>query len=215
MKIRSTGELNEFLNKELVWRKRELTNIKLLLAGTKRSHYMEALLRSNVCILYAHWEGFVKSAATAYLNYVARKGLRYRDLTPNFVALAVRSELRTAEDSNRMTIHTKVTEFLLSGLHERATLPWSDAVSARDNLNSEVLQEILCLLRLEYTPYETKKVMIDQKLLARRNSIAHGERLYLSVADYDEVHSEIMPLIEMFRTDVENAAHTNAFLRSV
>lgn len=212
MKIRSESELNDFLSEESSWRKRELSTI-LLLTSSRRAHEQQAMLRSSVCILYAHWEGYIKKTATCYLNYVALKGLKYRDLAPNLVALSMRPQLQAAEKSNRMMVHIRVTELLLSDLRQNASLPWSDAVSTNNNLNSDVLREILCLLNIDYTPYETKKVIIDEKLLGHRNKIAHGERVHLDIADYEEIHTEIVALMDTFRNDVENAAITKAFLR--
>lgn len=214
MKIRSSSELNQFLSEDLAWRKREITTVRLMLLSRKRSHEQRAMLRANTCILYAHWEGFVKRAATAYLNFVALQGLRFCDVTPSLVALALRGKLKAAEQANRITVHTEVTSFLLSDMHETIDLPWKDAVTTTGNLNSEVLQDILGLLSLSYTPYETKKVVLDEKLLGRRNSIAHGDYLELQVSDYEEIHSEVLLLIELFRDHVENAAATRAFART-
>lgn len=212
MKLRSFDELNEFLDRELSWRKRELTTTKLL-TSKRRSHEQQTLLRSSVCILYAHWEGYVKKAATGYLNFVALQGLDYRHLVPSLVALGLRAELRAAQKSDRMSIHTKVAAFMLSDMRHPAKLPWQDAVNTGGNVNSDVLQEVLGLLALNYTPYETKRVLIDEKLLARRNKIAHGEQLRLDIEDYEEVHSEVLILLNMFRDDIENAALMKAFMR--
>lgn len=212
MKIRSVTELVDFLNEELSWRKRELTTMKFLISSS-RDHEREVMLRAGLCIIYAHWEGFVKSAATSYVNYVALKGLRYCDLSPSMVALGLRTKLRAAEATNRVTVHAEVTGFLLSNMRENANLPWADAVSARDNLNSGVLQEILHLLDLDYRPYETKKVLLDERLLHNRNKISHGERLHVTSTDYDELHSEVLNLLDMFRDDVENAALIRRFRR--
>jgi hypothetical protein len=74
MKIRSVSELVDFLDEDLAWRKRELTTFRFLM-GRSRPHEREAVLRAAVCVLYAHWEGFVKNGATGYVNYVALKGL--------------------------------------------------------------------------------------------------------------------------------------------
>jgi len=191
-----------------------LTTAKLLLDRSRRTHEQRVMLRANMCILYAHWEGFVKNATTGYLNYVSLKGLRYRDLTPNLVALGLRSELRAAEESNRMTVHTKVTSFLLSEMREKVDLPWHNAVNTAGNLNSDVLREIFYLLALNYTAYETKEALINEKLLGCRNRIAHGEWFDVEISDYEDTYAEIIYLIEMFRDDLENAALTKAFLRS-
>lgn len=212
MKIRSVTELVDFLDKELSWRKRELTTMRFLISGS-RLHEREVMRRAGVCLIYAHWEGFVKSAATGYVNYVALRGLRYCDLSPSMVALGLRAKLRAAEATNRVTVHTQVTGFLLSDMGENANLPWADAVNTRDNLNSEVLQEILHLLDLDYRPYETKKVFLDERLLRNRNKISHGERLPVASTDYDELHSEVLSLLNRFRDDVEDAALIKRFRR--
>lgn len=212
MKIRSVPELVDFLDEDLAWRKRELTTMWFLVARS-RHHERAAMLRAGVCILYAHWEGFVKNAATAYVNYVALKGLRYCDLSPSMVALGLREKLRAAEATNRVTIHTDVAVFLMSDMGEEAALRWDDAVSARDNLNSDVLQEIARLLDLNYGAYETKKALLDERLLANRNKISHGQRLLMDHADYEELHHLVLDLLNMFRDDVENAALTSRFRR--
>lgn len=214
MKIRSRIQLNEFLSKDLAWRKREITTIRLLLLGRKRVHEQTVMLRANTCILYAHWEGFIKGAATAYLNYVALQGLRFCDVTPSLVALGLRAKLKAAEQTNRVSVHTEVTSFLLSDMRANLTLPWKDAIRTAGNLNSDVLQDILGLLSLSYVPYETKRVILDEKLLGRRNSIAHGDFLELDLPDYEEIHTEVLNLIELFRDDVENAAAKKAFART-
>ena len=47
------------------------------------------LRRLAVCLIYAHWEGFVKIAAQAYLDYVHRQGLDHQDLADSILALAL------------------------------------------------------------------------------------------------------------------------------
>lgn len=214
MKIRSLGELSDFLSGELAWRKRELTTTKFILSSA-RSHEQKTMIRSSMCLLYAHWEGFTKQAATAFLNYVDKKGLRFRELSPSLLALSLRSDLRKAGETNRPTLHTGITEFLLSDMQGRAEIPWENAIETRSNLSSDVLQDILCLLNLEYAPYEIKKVIIDEKLLGNRNKIAHGERMEMELSDYEEIYTNVLTLIDMLRTDIENAAVDSRFLRTV
>jgi hypothetical protein len=213
MRIRSISELVDYLDKELKWRKRELTTMRFLILRS-RAHEREAMLRVGICMLYAHWEGFVKSAGTGYVNYVALRGLKYCDLSPSMVALGLRGRLRAAEATNRVTVHTEVTGFLMSDMRENADLPYEDAINARDNLNSEVLREILHLLSLDYRPYETKKALLDERLLANRNAISHGQRLPIDLTDYDDLHHEVLGLLNVFRNDVENAALLKRFRRT-
>ncbi len=212
MPIRSLEQLSELLDEELKWRKRELTHLKSQLGRARRDHEKQIMLRVAICFLYAHWEGFIKQAATAYLSFVATRGRRLRDLTPNFVALGLRGLITSAGASNSPILHTELVSSLISGLGENANLHWSSAVNAGSNLNSKVLSEILCLLGLDSTEYLSSGPLIDQRLLRNRNSIAHGERGEIEPADYEFLQERVVQVIERFRTDIENAAARQSYL---
>ena len=214
MRVRSLTELTQFLDDELAWRKKELTTLKVLLDKSHRHHETMLLLRAAICLLYAHWEGFVKAAATGYLSYVATRGLRYRDLTPNFVALGLWSDISQAGESNLPTLRTALTTKLISGLSERASIDWGQSIDAGSNLNSKTLDEIMCAVGLDSKEYLLKKPIIDQRLLANRNAIVHGERRpEIGPDDYAVLNDDIVQLVERFRNDIENAAATNRFRR--
>lgn len=211
MKIRSLDQLVQFLDEELAWRKRELTTLKFMLAKL-RKHERVLLLRAAVCVLYAHWEGFVKAAATSYISFVATRGLRYCDMTPNFVALGLRQEILQAGRSKKPSVHTTLTAKLMLGLTERSDLDWESAVDTHSNLNAETLSEIFCLLGLDSRDYLLKRQLVDRRLIANRNLVAHGSRVEIEPDDYSVLHDEIIKLVQKFRTDVENAAATEDFV---
>ena len=213
MSIRTLGQLSESLDDDLQWRKNELTTAKVMLEKS-RSHEKEFMLRAGICLLYAHWEGFVKMAATSYVSFVALRGLRYRDLSANFVALGLRQQIRNAGQSTRPTIHIELTEKLMSDLSERYhRIDWENSVDTRSNLNGEALREILALLGLPDKEYESKEQLLNKKLLANRNLVAHGERVEIDLDDYNILHTEIIGLIDRFNTDVQNAAATEQYRR--
>lgn len=214
MRVRSLTELTQFLDDELAWRKKELTTLKVLLDKSRRQHETVLLLRAAICLLYAHWEGFVKAAATGYLSYVATQGLRYQDLTPNFVALGLWSDISQAGQSNLPTLRTALTTKLISGLAEHARINWEQSIDTGSNLNSKTLNEIMCAVGLDSREYLLKKPIIDQRLLANRNAIVHGERRpEIGADEYATLNDDIVQLVERFRTDIENAAATNSFRR--
>lgn len=76
------------------------------------------------------------------------------------------------------------------------------------------MYEILWMLGLDKTEYVTKKMLIDEKLVNRRNHIAHGEPLDISVDDYLLLHEEVHALLDTFRTQVQNACVYKTFLRA-
>src|SRR5260370_27289171 len=109
MKVRNLSELNEFLNKEHIWRSREISNFLLVLQGA-RPHEQEVLRRTMMVLLYSHWEGFVKSAGKAYLSFVHGKGLPFQQLRLNFVAACVRQDLEQFANYSKSSLVVETLE---------------------------------------------------------------------------------------------------------
>lgn len=211
MKIRTTEQLSDRLAADLAWRKKELAEIKSLVETRNVSDQRHrALVRSSVCILYSHWEGFVKLAANAYLDYVRFQRLSYRELSSNFLALAMKEKLKESKETNKPSVYIPVCEFFISELNQRSILP-KEAISTASNLSSEILKEITAVLGLDFSPYSTKANLIDEKLLKTRNEIAHGEYLVFDREEYIEVHQKIIEMLDLFRTQIENAAIQEQF----
>lgn len=212
-KIRTLTQLSDKLAEEIVWRKKELIYIKTLIERNRYKSTSDALLRSGITILYAHWEGFVKSSATYYLEFVARQNLKYEELTANFLAIAMKKKLSEAHETYKAVIFTKVAEFFVNGLGDKCSLQWEEAVKT-SNLNSEVLRDIACMLGLDYSPYEIKEKVIDESLLRSRNEIAHGRYLLIDFDQYMNLHHEVITMMDLFRDQIENAAFSKAYFFS-
>lgn len=212
MKIRTAEQLSDKLAEDLAWRKKELAAMKSLVESKTFSRQQhQVLLRSAVCILYAHWEGFIKLAANVYLDYVSNKKLTYQELSSNFLALAMKEKLKEAKETNKPSLYIPVCDFFRAELNQRCSLP-KDAISTASNLSSEVLEEITLLLGLDFSLYSTKKKLIDEKLLKTRNEIAHGG--YLEAFDQDEyveLHPEVIGMLDRFRNQIENAGIQESF----
>jgi hypothetical protein len=214
MKIRTVEDLNKILSDDHIWRKQELSEVKSLIEAKGVSPQRHnALIRSGICILYAHWEGFVKLAANSYLEYVRRQKLLYRELSSNFLALAMKKQLKAATETNKSSLYIPVCDFFLFELDKRSSLP-EDAISTASNLSYEILKEITCTLGIDFSLYSTKSVLIDTKLLNARNAIAHGEYLTIDTEEYVELHTAVIGMLELFRNQIENAASNQDFKRS-
>jgi hypothetical protein len=206
MSIRTQAQLGDFLAADLIWRKKEMTQYRFLLEGsTARVDRHGAILRGCVTLLYAHWEGYVKSSSFAYLEYLSFLRLQYRQLAPNFLALASRTLLRRAGAANTLGIHIEVVKFFREGLHQRSSLPTRDGISTRSNLSADVLEDIVTTLGLDFNPFATKRHLIDEGLLASRNTIAHGEVHRVTPERYEELQREVLGMLEEFKTQIENA----------
>jgi len=224
VKARSAEEFADRLRSNLAPRKQELSSMKLLIDRERRSRaYGPLLLRAATPLLYAHLEGFVKFAANAYLEFVNFQSPKYADLIPSLAGLALRSRIAEAQQSEfSHGGRTKLMEFVLGNFTDKAELPLGplmgnpddkDAVST-SNLKWKVLSDILGLLGLSTTTYETKKALLEEKLLKTRNEIAHGLPVKITVDDYEELHGMVIELLDYFHNDVVNAAVRQTYLRA-
>ena len=210
--IRTKEQLSDSLSADLAWRKKELADLKSLIDGANVASSREkTLLRSGITILYAHWEGFVKTASSSYLQYVAMQRLKYSELSNNFVALALKTKLAEADETNRAVIFTEAIAFIRSKLDERSSVPYKDVIKTGANLSSNVFRDISYVLGLDYSFYETKQNLIDEKLLFKRNNIAHGEYLQVEKDDYLELHSQVIGMMDTFRNQIENCATCESY----
>jgi len=215
-KIRTPEQLDINLAEAIIWRKRELNVIKhLVTSSSSNSEKQRCFTRAGIALLYAHWEGFIKEAALAYLNFVSVQGLKYEELAPNFIAFAMKAELNKASQTNKAEIYNEVVDFFLSGLTEKSNISYDDnAINTESNLKSHVLKNIVYSLGLDYSAFATKEILIDERLLKQRNDIAHGKYLPINEKFYVELHEEILGLMELFLNQVINAASLNQYKRN-
>jgi hypothetical protein len=215
MKIRAEEQLSNRLATDLAWRKKELSAMKSLIEAKNVSDQRhKVLVRSGVCILYSHWEGFVKLAANSYLEYVISKKLTYQELSSNFLALAMKETLKEAKETHKPSLYIPVCEFFLYELNQRSMLPKpKDVISTGSNLNSENFKEITYNLGIDFSISSKESVLIDLKLLKTRNEIAHGEDSEFNRDAYLELYREIIGMLDIFRNQIENAASQKKFRR--
>lgn len=217
MKIRTEEELQDAIDSELAWRKKELAAIKANVYSA-RSFAKNTALRSGIALLYAHWEGAIKNLAYLYLVYVSNLKIPYDRLKPNFLAISLKNDLKQFEETNKATLQTEIVNKLLSRYTQSSRIPTENIISANSNLNSTIFTEIMAVIGLSTEEYEGDYVLIDEVLLEMRNKIAHGEKLDLISLDeerFNEIYSKIFKLIDCFSTQISNAASLKLYLKKV
>jgi antitoxin (DNA-binding transcriptional repressor) of toxin-antitoxin stability system len=213
--MRTKEQLIQKIDDELIWRRKELSDFKAVIQQQAQNPLrLSVLLRAGVTLLYAHWEGFVKISGTYYLQYVAAQRRPGLELRANFIAIKLKSQISEASKSKKISSAEQLIDFFCTRLADDLKIPHKGIVDTEANLSSSVLKEILWILGLERTSFETKSVLIDKSLVARRNFIAHGEPLDIELDDYLDLHDEVLSMIATFRTLLQNAAVQNEFLRS-
>lgn len=212
-KIRSLLELQEEMASDFAWRRKELHQLKSVVIANPLPPKRDMCIRSAVALLYAHWEGFVKKIGTSYVKFVASQRLRHDSLAPNFLAMAAGTTISNAAGCTKFQVRMAVVNFFREMANTRSNLPWRSGVNTKANLNSEVLRDIVTSLGLDYSKYQTKEKLIDEKLLSNRNKIAHGQYLSLAHAEYLALHDDVMDLMQAFYDDIESAANQGQYLR--
>ena len=214
MKIRTLNDLQDIIDAEMAWRKKELSALKSNIQSS-RSFAKETALRSGIALLYAHWEGVVKNIAYYYLVFVSYQKIPYNRLKNNFLVITIKQKLAQFEETNKTTFQTMIINSIFKKYSEISQIPTEKIISTNSNLNSVVFQEIMCTIGLKTDYYEQSYKMIDEVLLNMRNNIAHGERLEnisLDEKRYNEIHKIILELIDHFAIQVMNAACLKVYL---
>ena len=212
--IRTTDELIEKVGSDLIWRRKELSELKGLVQETQGQIRSRVIIRSAVALLYAHWEGFVKKASAYYLEFVSSHRLPYGRLAPNFVALALKAKFHELSASEKISGANLLAEFFCTSLNKQSNVPYKGAVDTKSNLSSKVLQDILSALGIPHNNFSTRMNFIDSNLVNPRNHIAHGEDFNLNTQEYMDLHDAVMSLLETYKNEVENAAVLKSYDRA-
>lgn len=212
MKIRTLLELSDAIDAETAWRQQELS---VLVTGVKASSgvALNVSVRSAVALLYAHWEGWIKSTAKLYVIYVNSQRLHYDQLSAAWLGNALKVKMDTFKESSRADTHRQFANVVLSGLQARASVS-EDLVRSDSNLNSVVLGDITNRLDLASDFFATKSHMIDVQLLKARNNIAHGDYLDVDAEDYLLLHDAVLNMLREFTNRLLNAATERTYLRT-
>lgn len=212
-KIRTLGQLQDLLDQSLGWRLKDVSNLKI--AAKSGGISRKTFIRAGIPLVYAHWEGFIKEASIAYLNFVDNQGHTYTELKSYFALFGLKGKLDTLGDSKKTRANLEALEFIISRLGDKSQLQLAHAVNTEANLTSRVFGNIAASLDLSTDAYETKYNLIDESLVDRRNRVAHGEFLDLEVPDFLDLSEEVLNMMRSYKNDVLNAAASEQYKRLV
>jgi hypothetical protein len=210
-KIRTVEALDHAIDAEIAWRKQELTTA-LKLVQQSSGIAQRANLRGGLVILYAHWEGWIKTVAQLYVRYVNTMAYPYDQLSMAFLGNALKTKMSSMDEASKPQVHNDFASFIRTELSHKATLSES-LVRSESNLSSSVLFDIVDRIGIaRRDKYLSRAKMIDAELVDRRNTIAHGEFLDLTIDEFERLRANTLELLELFTDDVRNAASTGQHL---
>lgn len=211
--MRTEQDFQDFIDKEFGWRIKEIDSLKASARTSNLQLQQSTIIRAGQALLYAHWEGFVKAASTAYLEYVSNRRLQYQQLKTCFLVVGAKQHVETLIAVRSADSRIRSVDFVLSEFSRRARFSHKGAITTKSNLNSEVLADILLTVGLRPSDYETKKALIDVSLVSHRNKIAHGEFLEIDAAQFFSLADEVIILLRQLKNDLENSVSTKAYRR--
>jgi hypothetical protein len=179
------------LDADMSWRIREISTFRL--ASKQDRVDRDTLIRAGVAMVYAHWEGFIKSASESYLEFVNNQGHLYRELKTCFVVFGMKGKLALLGDSRQAKTNIEVLDFVMSEMDQPAKMALSNAI----------------------THYESRFPLIDESLVGRRNSIAHGEYLGLKPGEFIQLADDVQMMMRWYKTDLQNAATLGKYKRAL
>jgi hypothetical protein len=222
-KIPTEEHLVNALNKDIAWRKVEISKLKQKLESFDKNHEAyKVWLKCSIVLLYAHWESFVKNAAIAYLSFLSTRQIQFSQLNMPLQALVLKNTHYQDVTIKKTIGYQKIlTTINANEAVKHLFINCEKWINTEANLNSENFKEIFQSLGLdlnnEYTKnYSSKEHFIDAVLLQHRNEVAHQADLYVNKNDLKSLKQDIfsiLELVENFKTDVENAAIQQSYLK--
>jgi len=218
MKIRSVEELEDNLNRDIAWRKKEMLDLKLLADNDAVNRSL--LIRSGIALLCAHFEGFIKKASNYYVVFVSFQRHEVRALQNNFLGLKCYKFFSNIQQDQKKEACIRIVNSVLTTFEKEDNIffiKYSDdnpIIGTKSNPTSAKLKDILKAIGIESDIFETKKYYIDYRLLEKRHSIVHGEKEILELDDFNEIFGIILELMDEYKDLIVNAADEKHYLKN-
>ncbi len=212
MRIRTTFQFHDAISSEFAWRRKEILDFRLQ-THTKNFELQPLFIRAGVPLLYAHWEGFVKTSTEILLNYICHLNLTNAELTDVFFAHSAKSQIARFIETRRAVNATETAHFLRNCSSLPSEIRHKNYVDTESNLKSDVFDQIASSIGVDTTAYKHLYPYIDETIVQQRNRIAHGESVSLDINDFRAISDRVSDLIAMYKTDVENIVSSSSYKR--
>jgi len=213
--IRVAAQLQAALDRNLSWRKRELSSLYFVLS-TSREGQDSVLTRGSLVMLYAHWEGFVKDACDAYGEYLENQSQPLARWVDGITATILRRLIKKAGNSNQ----AKDWIELISNIRENESdedrivrFSRSNIPGSKSNLNGSNTRNIFDALSLDFSQIALKEQPVIERVVELRHMIAHGRGVPVSSGEYYRLHTEVILLLDTVKECLLDAVVQKSYLR--
>jgi hypothetical protein len=216
------------LENERTWRKEEVRFLLNRLGDRGSEDEKDRYRRAVVLLLYAHFEGFCKTALLIFVKAVNDERLPCDSVKPALMSATCNEILLALAD------HNQKSDFFRTGAPEDAKLHFAwrsqtflarlpdvlkkevaipdKVVDTESNLWPVVLKKNLFKLGLDYDAFSHHDGTITQ-LLNRRNNIAHGlDRDGMDAMKFSDLQRAVYDVIDSLLSMVMKALREKAYL---
>lgn len=209
MRPATAAALQDVLDQDLVWRRRELTSLITTIKSSDLA-VKNVLIRAGVPLLYAHWEGFGRTCFLRYLEHVSCRSIKYRNLHPAFLYL---SSLGRMQEISRAPakIGVALLPQILNLQEDTNRNPFRKMVDTKSNLRFDVLEHLCCMSGIDPTVFIGDETFINNELCDTRNEIAHGGAYAPSEQDFGRRRDRTFLIMTKLQTQVVNSAVNQSY----
>lgn len=207
----SEVDLSNILDEDIIWRRRELSDMKAAVRAADAAA-KPVLLRAIITMCYAHWEGYVRVCANRYFEYLTLRKKPYADLERQIYVNTFLMRL-DALHQGRVSLEArcKLVNEILDGATGTFRYQNPKLIDTKSNLNTDVINEICMICSVNPSHFETKRIFLDLVILKRRNAIAHGQQEFIHETEIDNLVDETLSLMQQFRTLLENKVYLKQY----
>jgi hypothetical protein len=208
------------LENELDWRFEELAVLKLQAARAPANSLLQrAVLRAIIAMLYAHYEGFCKTAIRIYLREVKARGVRRKECLDRLACFSLQKPFRESKSYST----EQCWEFYMNSLHSalgdvvdyELDSKGEIALEGESNLYPGLLRTNLQNVCLPHTEVDTHDQVL-RSLVGRRNDIAHGKKLIVAdLTTFEEHERAVSDVMYGIAYAIIDALDNGDYLKSI
>jgi len=151
-----------------------------------------------------------------YVIYVFSRHFKLKELSFGFWTIFNFTEFTEIKDSNKKALQMKFIENMVNNSEKITKKKYNDVINKRfinthSNLTYDVFSEIMKVIGIE-NKFTLDEAYINNVLLKNRNSIAHGERLFLDKKEFLLALDRVNEILEIFKEEILNSAEKELYL---
>jgi hypothetical protein len=204
-------DLSDLFDEDVIWRRRELSDMKTA-AKVADVAAKPVLLRAIITLTYAHWEGYVRTCANRYFEFLTIRRKPYAELERQIYVNTFLVRLDGLHQSrSSLEARCKLVNDILDGTSGTFRYVHHTLIDTKSNLSTDVMKEICVICSVDSSYFETNRIFLDQLVLKRRNAIAHGQQEFIEENEIDDLVANILAGMHHFRTLLENKVYLKEY----